>query len=415
MKKLLAIVTFAFAGFVFAASASAQVLINEIMYDLEGADSGREWIEIKNTSGQSVDLIDWKFFENATNHGLTFYQGGQSLAAGEYAVIVDKPDLFLADWPSYQGIILDSSTFSLSNSGETFSLRDAQGNDIDSVAYTSDWGAGGDRNSLQKISASWQAAVPTPGKSNQGQTSTEGGSTSQSASSANTTAAFSQIETVVLSAGGGISELTLSLGKDRLAAAGIPVELRAQVTAQGREISGANVSWSFGDGSVGQGIEVSHTYEYPGKYATVARVSYGIAETLGRLIVNVVPLSLEVAAQDGESGYVKITNNSTSELHFGGLRVLSGGQNFVLPKDTILLPKSTIAVSSKTLGFKIKPEAALILPDGKLAAASVAGRVLGEYQGGSREELLELVRDELSIIKNRLADLVAALRRLESQ
>lgn len=26
----------------------AQVVINEIMYDLEGSDDGREWVEIKN-------------------------------------------------------------------------------------------------------------------------------------------------------------------------------------------------------------------------------------------------------------------------------------------------------------------------------------------------------------------------------
>ena len=51
--------------------AGAQVAITEIMYDLEGTDADREWIELQNTSGFQVDLEGWKFFEQDTNHKLT--------------------------------------------------------------------------------------------------------------------------------------------------------------------------------------------------------------------------------------------------------------------------------------------------------------------------------------------------------
>ncbi|MCR4281332.1 MAG: lamin tail domain-containing protein, partial [Candidatus Kaiserbacteria bacterium] len=45
-------------------TASAQVVISEIMYDLEtGSDSGREWVEVFNSGGSSVNLTDWKVSE----------------------------------------------------------------------------------------------------------------------------------------------------------------------------------------------------------------------------------------------------------------------------------------------------------------------------------------------------------------
>ena len=57
--------------FVFTCSfkvAHASVTINEIMYDLEGADTGREWVEVHNSGSEAVDLLKWKFVEGGTNH-----------------------------------------------------------------------------------------------------------------------------------------------------------------------------------------------------------------------------------------------------------------------------------------------------------------------------------------------------------
>ncbi|MDD3614500.1 MAG: lamin tail domain-containing protein, partial [Candidatus Pacebacteria bacterium] len=51
----------------FHALAAGPVIINEIMYDLKGTDSGHEWVEIKNISDQPVDLKNWRFFDGS-NH-----------------------------------------------------------------------------------------------------------------------------------------------------------------------------------------------------------------------------------------------------------------------------------------------------------------------------------------------------------
>ena len=73
--------------------------ISEIMYDPSGADIGREWVEVYNDTSSSIVLSSWKFLESGTNHGITIYQGGDSIPASGYAVIADNAVKFLADFP----------------------------------------------------------------------------------------------------------------------------------------------------------------------------------------------------------------------------------------------------------------------------------------------------------------------------
>lgn len=163
-KLLILVLLFLFFGAkpVFASS----VVINEIMYDLEGSDSHREWIELLNT-GTDVDLTNWRFEESGTQHALILKQGNAVVSNERYAMIVDDYTQFLQDHPGFSGTVFDSS-FSLSNTGENLKLRDAaNGNIIDEVNYTSALGAAGDGNSLQRKSdGNWIAAFPTLGSQN---------------------------------------------------------------------------------------------------------------------------------------------------------------------------------------------------------------------------------------------------------
>ncbi|MEK7509167.1 MAG: lamin tail domain-containing protein, partial [Patescibacteria group bacterium] len=148
-------------------SASAQVLISELMYDLaEGSDAGREWIEVYNAGASPLTLTDWKLYENGTNHKVTAVQGGEILAPGMYAIIAGDVGKFKADHPMLSGQLFDSA-FSLSNTGESFALRDSAGVDIDSVTYTSVLGANGTGDSLQRMQlvsgGGFSAGIPTPG------------------------------------------------------------------------------------------------------------------------------------------------------------------------------------------------------------------------------------------------------------
>ena len=122
--------------------AFASVSITEIMYDPKDSDTDREWIEVYN-DGADIDLSQYKFSEGGTNHSLIVSQGGTTLKNDDYAVIADNPQKFLIDFPTYTGIIFDSS-FSLNNTGETLIIKDKNLVEIDKVVYNSLWGGAGD-------------------------------------------------------------------------------------------------------------------------------------------------------------------------------------------------------------------------------------------------------------------------------
>ena len=146
--------------------AAAEVQFNEIMYDVNGPDTGHEWIEIANTGSSEVNLTLWKLNEQGTNHNLNLIAGSSTLAAGEFAVIADDAALFQQDYPDFVGTLFDS-VFSLSNAGEYLALYNGSHN-INAVNYSSSWG-GGNGYSLERFNAAWNTSLApkgTPGKEN---------------------------------------------------------------------------------------------------------------------------------------------------------------------------------------------------------------------------------------------------------
>jgi len=149
------------------ASSEAQfhdLVINEIMYDAQGSDEGREWIEILNRSNSIVNLETWKVNENGVNHNLSVSQGSFSIAPGEFVIIADDPEKFMLDSPSFSGTLLKAS-MSLNNDGETITLKNGDLG-IHAVTYTSSMGAQGNGNSLQWMEDTWVPGEPTPGSEN---------------------------------------------------------------------------------------------------------------------------------------------------------------------------------------------------------------------------------------------------------
>lgn len=145
-----------------------KLMVNEIMYDLmSGSDSNREWVEVWNGTDSSIDLFGWKFSESGGNHVLTSSPGLLILPSGGFAVIVASTTTFMADWPSFSGTLIDVTSFTLTNVGETIGVKNSLDEIVDEVTYSSSQGAGGDGNSLQRTTdGDWIAAPPTPGAEN---------------------------------------------------------------------------------------------------------------------------------------------------------------------------------------------------------------------------------------------------------
>jgi len=137
------------------------IIINEIMYNPSGSDSGHEWIEIY--SNETINISGWKFYEDDSNHGLNLINGTWLLNG--YAVIADEYDIFLEDYPDFNGTLIDSSWSSLSNSGEYIAIKNSSLDIINFINYSTDL-ADGNGKSLSLINNTWAEANPTPGYEN---------------------------------------------------------------------------------------------------------------------------------------------------------------------------------------------------------------------------------------------------------
>ena len=99
--------------------------------------SNHEWIEIYNRSQAPVDLTDWKFYENETQHNLNIFQGSFTLEPNSYAIIADHAENTASDYPEFTGTILDSSWTSLKESGEEIGLINTNEEFLELFTYLS--------------------------------------------------------------------------------------------------------------------------------------------------------------------------------------------------------------------------------------------------------------------------------------
>lgn len=283
---------------------SAQVVINEIAYDLPGSDAGHEWIELYNSGSAEAELTGFKLFESGTNHPLKLIKGGWQLPAGGFAIIADNAAEFLRDHKDFAGLLLDGS-FSLSNSGETLALKRSDGTVEDSVTYSSALGANGNGDTLNHGSSGFFAALPSPGAKDH----------------------TPKIEwQIVVDALGSDSDASTT---SAVGIVGTPAKFEGRSGGVTEVLApGLDLAWDFGDGATGVGRQSAHAYKLPGEYLVRLKISSGGESVFANLTLKIVaPLvenSLTQASPSLEKPTVRAQSNKTSA---GGVssKILSNG------------------------------------------------------------------------------------------
>ena len=355
---------------IFPLSLHAQVVIQEIMYDLPGTDSGREWVEIVNLGESAADLTGWKFFEANTNHSLSTTTSGQTLtlSPGGIAIIADDPTKFLIDWPAFAGALFGSS-FSLSNSGETLVLKDSTPADIDTVLYSSSSGAAGDGNSLHRTplgsGSDFSADVATPGAGNSGtppetpveepQPEEQTESEAAPSSSSSVSGPSFPVEPQIFTDGG--SNRAVTVGADSTftgKAWGLQKE----------PLENARYVWNFGNGIIKEGQKVLAHYDYPGEYVVVLSIASGEFSATDRFIVTALPAAVTISRAD--QSLVELWNNGGKDIDLSFWYLVSGATRFLIPENTIVLAYKKLIFSSAVTGLSPQNtnEAALLFPNG---------------------------------------------------
>lgn len=339
------------AGLCLPSTVLGALVITEVMYDVPGTDTGREWIEVQNIGAEPVDLSAWKLFEANVAHKIAAV-GPAIIPAGSFAVIADVPDKFIADTSGFSGLLFDSA-FSLSGTGEPLSLRDPAGVGGEAVAYDPSIGAAGDGLSLQRTESAWIAAAPTPGSKT---TATESnhapdeeseevaGSSAGTASSKGAVSAHaSQADANTAS---DAADLLVTSGRPRLGFVGVPLSFEAKLKSSktAKSIDELDHFWSMGDGTVRAGRQVWHTYLYPGEYTVVLNSGASASRAVSKVAVRII--EPKVSIREANPEFIEIQNEAEYELNVGGWIVETKGVRFAIGDDTLVAPHGSLRLPS---------------------------------------------------------------------
>lgn len=356
------------------------VSITEIMYDLEGSDTGREWIEIYNNSGSSIDLTKYKFVESGSSHGISHFSGSTDLPNGEHAVITDNPNTFIVDYPNQSRTQIYDSSFSLSNDkGESLSLKDPDGNIVYEITYDVLIGANGDGKSLQFIN-SWAASSPSPMVLN----SSNSNNINENKDNDNTETT-NTIDNSKTAGGLGFipyqkdPEMSFVFSAPKSSVVGINVEYKAILYGySGERITAGKFVWNFGDGTIqeDQYIKpVNHIYYYPGNY-TVSLVYrynwYANTVAIGKFNIQIVDTPLVMKDYyDKPIPAIKIANTKDQEYNIGGYIIKTGLKDFTIPSDTFIGAKEEIILNLPVADYN-KDDLKLLNPNGYIASEFIS-------------------------------------------
>ena len=148
------------------------IIINEFMY--RPIDDEPEWIELYNTTNQSITLNEWSLEDSRSR--ITFDSNVEILPK---SFLVLTKDISLIDFYEIPTRVIQIKNLpSLNNSGDDIKLVERNGTIIDYVSYKSDWGGYNDGKSLERKEIhfesnkkeTWQTSKSiykaTPGKIN---------------------------------------------------------------------------------------------------------------------------------------------------------------------------------------------------------------------------------------------------------
>lgn len=379
-----------FIGIFFFASfnlAQAGLVINEIMYDVSGADTNHEWVEIFNSSASDIDLSGWKW-NDGSNHNLNQppQNGGQGslvIGAGTYAILSGDATIFLLDYSSYVGTVIDT-VMSLNNTGATLSLIKSDGTTTeDIVSYSSSTGANGDGNSLQLINGTWTPSIPTPGQINQSssginepaiENNNNTNTSSSSGGSGGVVLNNNQTDQIIIE-----KSIKTKVAVKTLSFVDTPLSFKATAFGySGEELYYGKYFWNFGDGSSMETTDSSsftHIYHYPGDYlismSFYLNSNSQIADSINKIKIKVVPLEISISKiGDVQDFFVELYNNSVYDMDLFGWSLSLGEKKFSFPKDTNILAKNKIKLPSIVTGFNSgeNNNFTLISPQGKIVS-----------------------------------------------
>lgn len=374
-------------GFMFAA-----VVINEVLFDPSGTDTGLEKIEVYNPDAAAADMGGWEL--NPDDIGYFSFPSGFSLAAQSFVVVhLRAPGT--NDAANLYHPTPSTKSANMGNSSGSVALFRPGGRTKDTIADFVRYQKPGSAEKKTWESTAVEAGLWTAGAFVDTASVTEGqpvglaadgvrGSaaswqvfSSPSLGSANVPSAVAPSPAPLPAtaappppppaAGGGapVPSLGADAGPDVRAVSGAAVMFSAMAFGlDGAPMPDARFLWNFGDGSLGQGRVGRHVYQFPGVYAVNLSVQSGHYAGADWLTATIAPPELSVSeARPGPDGFVEIANASAEAIDLGGLALDDGRVRFIVPAGTRIAAEGVLAFANATTG--LDPVAAVTLRDAR--------------------------------------------------
>lgn len=395
----------------------ANPVINEVLFDPAGTDTGLEKIELYNPGVAPLDMSGWELYPDGI--GYFTFPNGFSLPAGSLAVI----HLRTSGANDAANLYHPSAGANMGNSSGSVAVFKSGGRSQDTIAdfvryhkpgsserktwestaadaglWTTgqfvDISAIAEGNSIGLVSdgvrggsSSWKIfATPSIGRANAetpGVTPTPQASPVPTpTSAANASADFGKPVTPSLKA---------DAGPDAKAIAGAVIEFRGMAFGfDGEPLPGTRFLWNFGDGSVQEGRNLTHVYYFPGEYHASLNISSGEYSGSDWKTITVVRPNLSISeVMPGDDGFVELFNSSSGIIDASGININDGFRNvFRLPAGTLIGGGSAVVFPNKFTG--LNPFSSLSLRDARnltLEEINLSGKVAPgaswERSGGS--------------------------------
>jgi len=384
---------------VLAVASGGDIAISEVFFDPSGTDTGLEYIVIKNFGSADVNLGGWDLYPAGVGY---FNFPNFTLAHGEEVKIhirasgsADAANLYHGVASANMGnssgsVALFSSTAHTKEMVVSY-VRYQKPGSSESKTWESTasdagiWTAGdfidisdfleGQVLTLTNFnqknsSAGWGAGSgventsppPTPENSDEEDDSAE----APAQSGGKVTMAESE------------SKLKADAGDDRTVLAGAEVAFEASAEGFNEDsFNKARYSWNFGDGFLGEGKKVAHSFAYPGVYTVFLTVSSaGIAVSDSVKITTVANPVIMSEIKLGE--FFEIYNASPRKIDFSGFGIVIDAPNasttkpFHFSAGTFLAPYAYLALAAANLGFDIPQNglAKILYPNSKILFSS---------------------------------------------
>ncbi|HLD26020.1 MAG TPA: lamin tail domain-containing protein [Candidatus Andersenbacteria bacterium] len=237
-----------------ASAATPTVVINEIMWD------GTEYLELYNTTADDILLSEWTLRRQAPGgeeKAIVTFADDDAIAAGAY-FLLEKNE-------AATEVVADAlaGALTLLNTGEFVILRDAGGVVVDQANQLGAWWAG--ENTTAGIAMERSPAADSGTAPDSWYTSTgTGGGRAGTPRARNSEPAVN-----------GPPEAELTGPTSALVGVSLMFSAEDSSDAEGGVL---NFSWSFGDGALASGAEVTHTFSSAGTYTVAVTVSDGALE-----------------------------------------------------------------------------------------------------------------------------------------